>query len=87
MKTLLLHLEYVYKLEGRDFVTASPLAQNELRIHVSKTMNESTIFENEGTRKRNLPKIHCEHVAFMATPKRHVRQTTRIVDATQRCKI
>ena len=74
-------------MEGRDFVTASPLAQNELRINVAKPIRESTIFENEGTRERNLLTIHWEYVALMATPKRHVRQTIRIVDATQRCKI
>ena len=54
MTTLQLHFfEYVYKLDGRDFVTASPLAQNELRIHVSNTVRESTIFENDGTRNRS----------------------------------
>ena len=87
MKTFQLHCKYVYQLEGRDFVTASPLDKTEFRINVSKTSGESTMFESERTRKRNLLKIQWGYVARMAAPKRHVRQTIRIVDATQRCAI
>ncbi len=87
MNTLQLHVKYVYKLEGRDFVTASPLDTNEFRINVSKTISVSTMFERDRTRNRNLLNTHCEYVAFIAAPPRHVRHTLRIVDAAPRCKI
>ena len=58
MKTVQLHLEYVYKVEGRDFVTAGPLDKNEFRINVSKTIRENTNLKSERTRKRNFLTIH-----------------------------
>ena len=47
MKPLKIHLKYVYKLEGRDFVNASPLEQIELRINMSQTNGDSTMFETD----------------------------------------
>ena len=76
MKPLKLHWKYVYTLEGRDFVNASPLEQIELRINMSQTSGDSTIFETDVTSKRTFLKIHLEYVAFLAAPNRHVRQTT-----------
>ena len=87
LKTLKLHFKYVYSLAGRDFVNAGPLYKMELRMNVSKTIGGSTNFESDVTRTRTFVKIHCKYVAFMAAPNRHVRQTIRIVDAAQRCKI
>ena len=45
MKPLKIHWKYVYKLEGRDFVNASPLGQMEFRINMSQTTGDSTTFE------------------------------------------
>ena len=45
MKPLKIHWDYVYKLEGRDFVNASPLEQIEFRISMSQTSGDSTTFE------------------------------------------
>ena len=87
MKPLKMHWKYVYTLEGRDFVNASPLEQIELRINVSQTNGDSTFFETDVTSKRTVVKMHWEYVAFLTQANRHVRQTTGIVDAAQRCKI
>ena len=87
MKTLKLHCKYVYRLAGRDFVNAGPLYTIELRINMSNTIGGSTNFESDVTSTRTFVKMHCEYVASMAAPNRHVRQTIRIVDAAQRCKI
>ena len=77
----------MYTLEGRDFVNAGPLEQNELGINMSKTIGVSTNFENDITRTRTFVKIQWEYVAFLTAPNPHVRQTIGIVDAAQRCKI
>ena len=45
MKPVKIHWKYVYKLEGRDFVNASPLEQIEFRINMSQTTGDSTTFE------------------------------------------
>ena len=87
MKSLKLHWGYVYTLEGRDFVNASPLEQIELRINMSQTNCGSMIFETDVTSKRAYLKINLEYVAFLAAPDRHVGQTIGIVDAAQRRKI
>ena len=76
MKQLKIHWKYVYTLEGRDFVNASPLEQIELRINMSQTNCDSTIFETAVTSNRTLVQMHVEYVAFLAQPNRHVRQTT-----------
>ena len=87
MKPLKFHWEDVYTLEERDFVNASPLEQIELRMYMSQTNGDSTIFETDVTSKRTFLKMHWEYAAFLAAPNRHVRQTIGIVNATQRCKI
>ena len=63
MQTFKIHWVYVYALEGRDFVNASPLDQIELRIHMSKTIGDSTNFENDITSKRRFVKINLEYVS------------------------
>ena len=45
MKTLKFNYKYVFTLEGRDFVNASPLEQIEFRINMSQTIRDSTTFE------------------------------------------
>ena len=88
MKTLELHCKYVYSVARRDFVNAGPLYKIELRVNMfKKTVGGSTHFESDVTNTRAFVKIPCEYVAFMVAPNRHVRQTIRIVDAAQRCKI
>ena len=76
MQPLKLHLGYVYKLEGRDFVNASPLEQIEFRINMSQTIGDSTIFETDVAIKHTFVKVRAGYVAFLAPPNRHVRQTT-----------
>ena len=87
MKFLRLGWKYVYTLEGRGFVIASPLWQTELHTRMSQTNGDSTIFGTDVTSTRTFLKIYLEYVAFQAAPNRHVRQTIGIVDAAQRCKI
>ena len=87
MKPLKIHWKYVYKLEGRDFVNASPLEQIEFRINMSETIVGSKTFETDAASKHTFVKIHWGYVACLAAPNRHVRQTIRIVDSAQRCKI
>ena len=84
MKPLTIHWRYMYNLEGRDFVNASPLYQIELRMNMWQTIGDSTMFETDVTSKCTFPKIHLGSGAFLTQPNRHVRQTLGIVNAAQR---
>ena len=75
MKPLNTHWGYVYELEGLDFVKARPLEQIELRINMSQTSGDSTMFGTDVARKHTFVKINLRHVAFLAAPNRHARQT------------
>ena len=55
--------------------------------NVSKTINESKIFESQIGKKNENVKIHLEFVSFLAPQNRHVRGNTRIMQRAERCKI
>ena len=52
-----------------------------------KTIGESTILEIDITAKNKLVKMYWKYVVFLVAANRHVRETMRIVQRAERCKI